>query len=256
MTENGIYDQIHLRFFRSFQNNFGLWPINHPKNTLKHSQGNVFDFPNIRISSVLHGCCSVGSNCLILHPIKTMFSMNWFNLAKMAWAVEQTPTLRQHNLTMVFVSWLANLQHKINWTSSDISVVSSSYIPNNWAFFSFSRSCFNKSSEMWGHLHLVVLVTSGIFLTLETNFFPPWKRLFFLHRQWVFGDASNNAFDLFWWVECCDLTHLWDVLKPNYFYQIRLHRIGNALKDAGSAFLLLCDKTHARCRHRSSICAS
>jgi len=29
-----------------------------------------------------------------------------------------------------------------------------------------------------------------------------------------------------------------------------------ALKDTGSAFLLLCDKTHTRCRHCSSICAS
>ena len=161
----------------------------------------------------------------------------------MAWGVEQTPTLRQHNLTMVFVSWLANLQHKINWTSSDIYVVSSSYIPNNqsrrhgglippnkalsspklnyeaiyiggvfirfqnvkspwtnvkppywklfgdgsannWAFFCLSRSCFNQSSEIWTHPPLVVLLNSGIFLTLETAFF--------LHRQWLSGDASKN----------------------------------------------------------------
>jgi len=36
-----------------------------------------------------------------------------------------------------------------------------------------------------------------------------------------------------------------------------LHKIGIALKNTGSAFLILCDKTHTRwCRHRSSICAS
>jgi len=43
---------------------------------------------------------------------KPCFSMNWFNVSTMAWAVEQTPTLRQHKLTMIFVSWLANPQHK------------------------------------------------------------------------------------------------------------------------------------------------
>ena len=139
------------------------------------------------------------------------FSMNWFNLAKMFWAVEQTPMLRQHNSPMVFVSWLANLQHKINQTSSEI-FVSSSYIPNNWAFFSLSRICFNKSSEIWRHLRFVVLLNSGIFLTLETAFF--------VHRQWLSGDASKNTFDLFWLVECCDLTRFLDVLEPTYFYQI------------------------------------
>jgi len=35
-----------------------------------------------------------------------------------------------------------------------------------------------------------------------------------------------------------------------------MYKIGNALKDMGSAFFLLCDKTPTRCRHRSSICAS
>ena len=88
------------------------------------------------------------------------------------------------------------------------------------------------------------------------EFFLRWKRLFFFHRQWLSKDASKNAFDVFWWAECCDLTRFWDVLVPNYFYQIRLYKIGNALKDTGSAFFLLCDKTHTRCRHRSSVCAS
>jgi len=117
--------------------------------------------------------------------------MNWFNLAKMAWAVEQTPTFRRNNSTMVLVS--------------------------KW------------------------------FCTLETDFF---------HWQCLSGDASKNVFDLFWWVEFGDLVRFWDVLEPNYFYQICLYKIGNALKDTGSAFLLLYDKTHTRCRHRTSICAS
>ena len=116
------------------------------------------------------------------------FSLNWFNLAKMVWAIEQTPMLRQHNSPMIFVSWLANLQHKINWTSSEIFVVSSSYIPNNWAFFNLSRICFNKPSEIWRHLRLVVLLNSGIFLTLETAFF--------VHRQFLSGDSSKNSLRL------------------------------------------------------------
>ena len=119
---------------------------------------------------------------------------------------------------------------------------------NNWHFFRLSRSCFNQSAEVWTQPPLVVLLSSGSFLTLET--------FFFLHRQWLSGDASKNAFDLFWWVESCDLTRFWDVLEPNYFDQIRLYKIGNALKDTGPAFLLLSDKTHVLCRHRYSICAS
>jgi len=46
------------------------------------------------------------------------------------------------------------------------------------------------------------------------------ERLFFIHRQWLSGDASKNTFDLVWWAECCDLTRFWDVLELNYFYQI------------------------------------
>jgi len=52
--------------------------------------------------------------------------MNSFNLAKMLEQLSKLPLIRQHNSPMIFVSWLANLQQKINWTSSEISVVSSS----------------------------------------------------------------------------------------------------------------------------------
>jgi len=54
------------------------------------------------------------------------FSMNSFNLAKMLEQLSKLPRIRQHNSPMICVSWLANLQQKINWTSSEISVVSSS----------------------------------------------------------------------------------------------------------------------------------
>jgi len=56
-----------------------------------------------------------------------------------------------------------------------MSVVSSRWIRNEWAFFSLSRSCFDKSSEIWRYLHLVVLSDSGICLTLSTAFFLPTR---------------------------------------------------------------------------------
>ena len=177
------------------------------------------------------------------------FSINWFNLAKMAWAVEQTPTLRQHNLPMVFVSWLANLQHKIKWTSSETSVVSSRWILNNWAFFSLLRNCFNKS-EIWRHLRLVVLINSGIFLTLET--------FFFLHWNGFFSSIDNDFLEmlqrmpLIYFDECRKLWPHTFLRRPGaeWLLSNRLYKIGNALKDMGSAFLILCDKTHTRCRYK------
>ena len=41
----------------------------------------------------------------------------------------------------------------------------------------------------------------------------------------------------------------WNVLGPNYYYQKRLYKTGNALKDTGSTFYFSCDKTHTRCTH-------
>ena len=85
-----------------------------PKTGWNTVKGNVFGFSNNSIGSALHGCCFVGSNWQV-------FKMNWFNLAKMAWAVKQTQRLRHHNLTMDFVFWLANLttQNQLNlfWNS-------------------------------------------------------------------------------------------------------------------------------------------
>jgi len=62
-----------LKFLWSFQNKFGLWPTNPRKKTWNTVKRNVFNFSGNSIGSALHGCCFLGSNCLILHPIRTMF---------------------------------------------------------------------------------------------------------------------------------------------------------------------------------------
>ena len=115
------------KFFRSFQEiSVCDWRIP-PKNRLKHSQGKCFwFFEQLSISSALHGCCSTCSNCLILHPIKSMFFNELIQFVEDGLSSWVNPTLRQHNSPVFFVSWLANLQHKINWTFSEVSVVSSS----------------------------------------------------------------------------------------------------------------------------------
>jgi len=74
MTENGVITKLTC-FLQAFQNNFSLLPTNPRKkktgwNTVKR---NVFDFSGNSIGSALHGCCFLGSNCLIPHPIRTMF---------------------------------------------------------------------------------------------------------------------------------------------------------------------------------------
>ena len=104
---------------------------------------------------------------------KSCFSMKWFNLAKMTWAVEQTPTLRQHNSTMVFASWLAKLQHTTSWTSSEIYIV---FIELNTKQLSVLQLVKTLVQQIFWNMKestvcLVVLHISGIFLSLETAFF-------------------------------------------------------------------------------------
>jgi len=131
----------------------------------------------------------------------------------MAWAVEETLAFK-HNSPMVFVSWLANLQYKINWTSCEISVVHrAKYQTTELAFFTLLRSCFNKSCEIWRHLRLFVLLDSGIFLTLEralflhgNGFFPPSTVTFwrcFKECLWLiliveWGDLTRDVFKMSW----------------------------------------------------------
>jgi len=41
---------------------------------------------------------------------------------------------------------------------------------------------------MWSHLRLVLLLNNGIFLTLGTDFFPPWK--------WIFSSIDNDFLEM------------------------------------------------------------
>ena len=223
------------KFFRSFQNN-SVCDRKSPKKQVETQSREMF---LIFRTTLLVVRCMIAvplvATLLYFMQSNPWFSLNWFNLAKMVWAVEQTPMLRQHNSPVVFVSWLANLQHKINWTSSEIFVVSSSYIPNNCAFFNLSRICFNKSSEIWRHLRLVVLLNSGIFLTLETAFF-------------VHGDGFFSSMDNFFLEILQRIAYVWLILMsrmlwPHTFFRRpgdelllsnRLYETGNALKDTVS----------------------
>jgi len=144
--------------------------MNHAMNwsTVK---GNFFDFLDNSISRTLHGCCSTGSKWLItLYPIKPMFPNELIQFGEDVSSSCTNFYTAQVILDNGFVSSLANLQYRINCPSSEISIVSSSWIPNNWTFFSLSKSCFNKSSELWRYMCLALLSDSGIFLTLWTFF--------------------------------------------------------------------------------------
>ena len=120
MTENGIYDQIDLSF-----GHFKTTSVC-DRQSPKTDWNTVKEMFLIFRTTPLVVCCMAATpfvaTALYFIQSKPCFSMNWFHLAKMAWAVEKTPTLRQHNSTVVFVSSLANLQHKINCTFSEIRI--------------------------------------------------------------------------------------------------------------------------------------
>jgi len=144
--------------------------MNHAMNwsTVK---GNFFDFLDNSISRTLHGCCSIGSKWLItLYPIKPMFLKELIQFGEDVLSSCTNFYTAQVLLDNGFVSSSANLQYRINCPSSETSIVSSRWIPNNWTFFSLSKSCFNKSSELWRYMSLALLSDSGIFLTLWTFF--------------------------------------------------------------------------------------
>ena len=65
------YDQIDLSFFGHFKTT-SVYDRKIPKKQVEtQSREMILNLPTT--SSALHGCCSVGSNCLILHSVKTMF---------------------------------------------------------------------------------------------------------------------------------------------------------------------------------------
>jgi len=89
------------------------------------------------------------------------FQKDWWHLKK-GLILDSTSNARE-----LFFSSSATLQCTTNCTSPEISLITSRWIRNDWGF----RSCFNKSSEIQRHLHLVVLPDSGNCLTLSTAFF-------------------------------------------------------------------------------------
>ena len=120
------YDKIDLRFFCHFKTT-SVCDRKIPEKKQVETQSREM-FLIFRTTPLVVRCISAASlvaTALYFIQSKRCFSINWFNLAKMAWAVEQTPTLRQHNSTVVFVSWLATLQHRASWTYCELSVVPS-----------------------------------------------------------------------------------------------------------------------------------
>ena len=121
------YDQTDLSFFGHSKKTSVYDRIIPEKTGWNTVKKNVFNFSVNCIGNALHGCCFLGRNCLKLHPIRTMFFNELIQFSVVTWAVEQIPTLRQHNSTMFFVSWLASLQHKSTEPLLKyVSVVSSS----------------------------------------------------------------------------------------------------------------------------------
>jgi len=73
MTENGIMTKLTYVFSVISKQHRSLTEKSPKKTGWNTVKGNDFDFLDNSISSALHVCCFLGSNCLILHPIKTMF---------------------------------------------------------------------------------------------------------------------------------------------------------------------------------------
>jgi len=173
-------DQRDLSFFSHFKKLRSVTERFPPKNRLKHSQGNCFSFSDNSISSALHGCCSAGSNCLILHPRKSMIFNELIPFGEdglSSWANSNVKTTQLANV-FCFLDGKPTTQNQPNlfWN-----------ICCFWAFFSLLRSCFSKS-EIWRHLRLVVLLNSGIFPTLET--------FFFLHGNGCFSSIDNDFLEM------------------------------------------------------------
>ena len=141
----------YLKYFRSFQNNFGLRPKKSPKTGW--NKGNVFDFSDNSISA-LHGRCAVGSNCLILHPIKTIFfnGLIQFGEECLSSSANSSVETAQLDNGVCLLIGKPTTQNQLNlfW-----NICFFLELNTNQLAFSLSRSYFNKS-EIWRHLRLVV----------------------------------------------------------------------------------------------------
>ena len=156
-----------LTFFRSFHNNLGLWPKILPKTGWNTVKGNVFDFSNSSISSALHGCCSVGSNCLILHPIKTMFFNQLIQFCEDGWSSWVNSNVKTAQLENVFCFLIGKptTQNQLNlfWNIC-------CFIKLNTKQLSFLQHVKKLFQQIFCNMTtstvcLVVLLNSGIFLS-------------------------------------------------------------------------------------------
>ena len=146
-----------IKFFRSFQNNFGLWPNPPPKKT---------DWNTVKCVA----CLLLRWQQLLHTPSnQIMFSMSWFNLAKMAWAVEQTPNLKTAQLDngFWFLIGKPTTRNQLNLCWNIYCFIEIN-IPNNWAFWIFFTPstmtfwrCFKEclwltlmSRMLWPHTFL------------------------------------------------------------------------------------------------------
>jgi len=117
------YDQIHLLFFGHLKKT-SVCDRKIPKNRLKHSQGKCFDCPDNSIRSALHGCCSFGSNCLILHAVKIIFFNELIQCGDDVLSSWANSNLKTAQLDNGFCFLIDKPTTQISWSSSEISVVS------------------------------------------------------------------------------------------------------------------------------------
>ena len=100
-------------FFLKYSLNHKFFSMNHAMSWNK-VKGNVSAFWTTPLVESCMTLTSLDANDLRFVQSHACSSMNWFTLGKVAWAVAQTPTVREHKLysTMVFVSPSANLQNR------------------------------------------------------------------------------------------------------------------------------------------------
>jgi len=151
-----------------------LWPYWHtaksPQSTGWNTvKGNVFDFPNNCISSVLHGYCSVGTNYLILHPIKSLLFNELIQFGEddlISWANSNVKTAQLDNGSYFLIGrHTTQNQPKIFWKICCFIELSTKQL----SFLQLVMKLFQQI--FWRHLRLVILLNSGISITLETAFF-------------------------------------------------------------------------------------
>ena len=121
---NGHYDQIHLLFFGHLKTTLVCDRKIQKKTGGNTVKGNVFDFPDNSIRSAFYGCCSFGSNCLMLHTVKIMFFNELIQCGDDGLSSWTNSNLKTVQLDNGFCFLIDKPTTQISWTSSEISVVS------------------------------------------------------------------------------------------------------------------------------------